>query len=210
MAWRGAARVVSCSCSSLCAVLLLRQSYSMYRDVSLRRVAASAAGVLLNRVIYIPHCGSWLTSDALIYLLQAVMVAFSDPTDGAVLAACGHVYQLLATTRDDSTRHSAVNNLLSFAAMDCFIRGIRLFVFADQLNALNTQLQRGGAQHDYLAEFPFSVLRSSVIPYWAALGVTVVTAISSNNDVLNEVRAAGRVARSRQWKAHGTQQRSCM
>ncbi len=154
----------------------------MLRDVSLKRSMAA------NRVIYFPHCGHWVRSSPLIYVVQAVMIAFH--ADAPVIAVSNQVQQIMAATNASpkvAANQDAITHLLAFAAMYCFVCSLRLFVYADQLNALLEELESGGVAH-HLATFPFSILRSSVVPYWSALGVIIVTAVSANNNILDEVR----------------------
>ena len=161
------------------AVCCSGKSYCMLRDVSLKRSIAT------NRVIFLPHCGSWVRSPALLYLINAVMVAFY--ADNAVLAACQQVRQVVAAHGEGTApSNSAVTHLLSFAAMYCYQRHLRLFVYVDQLNALMEETAPG-VLIDHLQRFPFSALRSTSVPFWSALGVVVVTAVSANNNVLDEV-----------------------
>jgi len=72
--------------------------------------------------------------------------------------------------------------LLTFAADYCFEHQLRLYLYADQLNAF---------QKDELDQFPFSILTSQVIRKWSARGAIVITAVSANNNVDDEVRHFG-------------------
>lgn len=151
----------------------------MLRDVSLKRSVAT------NRVIFLPHCGSWVRSVALLYLINAVMVAFHQ--DNEVLAACQQVRDIVsAPSQGGAAGEEAVTSLLSFVAMVCFLRELRLYVYVDQLNALLEE-SAPGVLKDHGLDFPFSFLRSKVVPCWDALGVVVTTAVSANNNVLDEV-----------------------
>lgn len=157
------------------------QSYCNLRDVSLKRSSAA------NRVIFLPHCGSWVRSSRLQYLIAAVMVAFCN--DGPVIAVCQEVTTLLGPAADptDNFNQNVMKNLLTFVSMYCFLNQLRMYVYADQLNALMEEVHPG-VLHDYGKDFPFDIVRNSAVPFWHALGVVVVTTVSANNNVLDEER----------------------
>jgi hypothetical protein len=158
------------------------KSFCTFRDVSLKRSVAT------NRVLFFPHCDRWLNSDYVSYLLEVVMIAFQ--ADPPVLAACIQVQGIIvqgANAAANAANERPIAHLLAFAAMYCFLNGLRMYVYADQLNALIARSHAGAALVDNGAMFPFSILRSFAIPYWHFLAVVIVTVVSSNNDIEDEV-----------------------
>lgn len=161
------------------------KSHAMVYEVTIKRVNAA------NRVIFIPHCGVWLTSKPLVYLIECILVGF--PFDPPVIAACNQVLVLsdsesAVDVHSDHPLVQAAINLLTFVAMYCQVKGVRLYMYADQTEAL-TEQREIGSRIDHSTRFPFSILGSSVIPYWSAFGVVLITAASANNNntILDEV-----------------------
>ena len=169
------------------------KSYSMLYDVTLKRSTDT------NRVIFIPDCGQWASNSGgpLVYLIDCISIAFR--LDPPVVAACHQVF--LATRRDQSAESSRemVTNLLTFLAMYCQLHRLRLYLYADQLNELEEErLYVNASAVDHSRQFPFSILSSTFVPYWSALGVVVITATSANYNILNEVSPSHHITSQRE------------
>lgn len=145
------------------------KSHNMLVDVSFRRAAVD-----VNRAIYIPHCHAWKT-DAFPHLIRAVVVAF--PNDQEVFDRCvaAREYVRASSPHTADEKRECILALLTFAADYCFEHQLRLYLYADQLNAF---------QKDELDQFPFSILTSQVIRKWSARGAIVITAVSATTTLM--------------------------